>query len=109
MVNQSVPATREFSSRKELDLFIASQLVPVVVTILLDGEQGQFWEAYLELANIARRTPLLFRHSSDLALSKGLGLPQVRGGTVIARPPRYAFDVWRLLTKKLFCHLCMLD
>lgn len=91
MVNQSIPATREFSSRKELDLFIVNRLVPVIITILPDGEQGQFWEAYLELANIARRTPLLFRHSSDLALSNGFGLSQIRGGTVIARPTRYTF------------------
>ena len=90
-MNQSIPATREFSSRKELDLFVANQLVPVVVAILPDGENGVFWESYLELANIARKTPLVFRHSSQMVLSKGLGLSQVRGGIAIMRPPRYTF------------------
>lgn len=88
MVNQSIPATQEFSSRKALDICIATQLVPVIVAVLPDGEQGQFWEAYLELANIGRRTSLLFRHSSQLYLAKSLGL-QEKGGIIIARPPRY--------------------
>lgn len=87
MINQSKPATQEFSSRKELDLFLAVQLVPVVVAILPDGEKGEFWDAYLELANIGRRTPLLFRHSSQLDLAKGLGLPH-SGGIVIGKPVR---------------------
>lgn len=91
MINQSIPATREFSSRKELDLFVANQLVPVVVAILPDGESGEFWESYFELANIARKIPLVFRHSSQMHLSKGLGLSQVRGGVAIMRPTRYSF------------------
>jgi hypothetical protein len=91
MVNQSAPATREFLSKKELDLFVGNQLIPVIVAVLPHGEEGEFWEHFLELANIARRTPLLFRHCSQLALARGLGLSQVNGGIVIARPPRYIF------------------
>lgn len=88
MVNQSTPATRQFTTRKELDLFVASQLVPVVVALLPDGEQGLLWDVYVELANIGRRTPLIFRHSSQSLLAKGLGLSPEKGGVVIARPQR---------------------
>lgn len=88
MINQSTPATQEFSSRKELDWFLSVQLVPVIIAILPDGEQGEFWDAYLELANLGRRTPLVFQHSSQLGLAKGLGLSQDSGGIVIGRPPR---------------------
>ena len=86
MINQSIPATLEFSTRKELDLFVASQQVPVVVAIIPDGE-GQLWEDYLELANLGRRTPLQFRHSSQQLLTKGFGLPD-NGGIVIVKPQR---------------------
>lgn len=89
MVNQSTPATREFSTRKELDLFVGSQLVPVVVALLPDGEQGLLWDAYVELANIGRRTPLIFSHSSQSLVAKGLGISPEKGGVVIARPQRY--------------------
>ena len=88
MVNQSVPATQEFSTRKELDLFVGSQQVPVVVSVLPDGEKGQFWDSYSELANLGRKTPLVFRHTSQLQVAKGLGLSPLNGGIVIARPPR---------------------
>lgn len=89
MVNQTTPATVQFSSQKEFDLFIANQLVPVIICILPDGQQGHLWEAFLELANLGRTTPLLFRHSSQLVLAKGLGLSPDIGGIIIARPPRY--------------------
>ena len=87
MVNESIPATRKFLTRKELDIFVTGALAPVVVALLPEGEQGRFWEAYLELANLARGTYLHFWYSDEVSLAKGLGLP-AEGGVLIARPPR---------------------
>lgn len=89
MINQSIPATRSFKNRKELDLFLGNAIVPVIVAILPEGEKGHFWETYVELANHGRRTPLHFLHSSQLALANNLGLSPEDGGIVIAKPQRY--------------------
>lgn len=86
-MNQSIPATKSFLTRKELDLFVGNALNPVVVAILPDGEKGDFWEAYLDLANLGRKTPLHFRHSADKSLSSGFGL--LPGESIIViKPPR---------------------
>ena len=87
MVNQSIPVTQSFSTRKELDLFVSNALNPVVVAILPEGQEGQFWEAYLELVNFGRKTPLHFRHSVHTSLASGLGLSNA-GGIVIFKPSR---------------------
>lgn len=88
MVNQSIPATESFSTRKELDLFLSNAVMTVIVAILPKGENGEFWDHYLELANHGRRTPLYFKHSSELSLASGLGLPSDTGGMVMATPAR---------------------
>ena len=96
MVNQSIPATQRFMTRKELDLFLGGALNPVVVAILPDGERGDFWEAYLDLANLGRKTPLHFRHSAELSLSNGFGLFNT-GGVVILKPSRYKIKIFEEL------------
>lgn len=88
MVNQSAPATERFLSRKELDIFLADAFMMVVVAFLPEGEEGEFWESYLELANHGRRTPLHFRHTSQLSLGQGFGLSPVDGGIAIVKPSR---------------------
>ncbi len=88
MVNQSIPATQGFLTRKEFDFFLGSALNPVVVAILPDGEEGEFWEAYVEIANLGRKTPLYFRHSTQLSLATGFKLSN-NGGVVVLKPPRY--------------------
>lgn len=87
MVNQSLPATQKFLTRKELDLFLANALSPMVVAVLPDGESGEYWEAYLELANLGRKTPLHFWHSTELPIAHGLGLSK-EGGVVVLKPIR---------------------
>ena len=88
MVNQSTPASRAFSTRKELDTFLSNALMTVIVAILPEGEEGDFWEYYLELANHGRRTPLHFRHSGELSLAEGFHLPLDQGGLLMATPAR---------------------
>lgn len=87
-MNQSIPATQSFMTRKELDLFLANALMTVIVAILPEGEDGEFWEYYLQLANHGRRTPLHFKHSNELSLSNGVGLSSDTGGLVLATPAR---------------------
>lgn len=89
MVNQSIPATKGFSTMKELDLFVTGALAPVVVAVFPDGEQGEFWNAFLELANLGRSTPLYFWHSSNLLLTASLGLSPEDGGVTAVRPSRF--------------------
>lgn len=88
MVNQSLPASHGFINKKELDLFLSGEFVPVVVAILPQGEHGDFWESYLEIANLARKYPIQFWHSNQTSLAKGLGLTP-EGGIVVMRPPRW--------------------
>lgn len=87
MVNQNIPATQKFVTRKELDFLVRGGLAPVVVTVLPEGEKGTLWERYSEIANLARDTPLHFWYTSDVSLSKGLGLSPDES-VVIMRPPR---------------------
>ncbi len=88
MVNQSTPATRPFASMKELHLFLSEAQDPAVVALLPNGEEGKEWDAYLEVANMARGVPIQFWYCTRESLATGLGLPQ-EGGMVVARPLRY--------------------
>ena len=88
MVNQSTPASHAFSTRKELDTFLSNALMTVIVAILPEGEEGDFWEYYLELANHGRRTPIHFWHSSQLSLAASFQLSPDQGGLLMATPAR---------------------
>lgn len=87
MVNQSGPATTEFTSKKELDVFLLSALAPVVVAVLTDGVRVDFGEDYTEVANLARSTPLHFWYTTDKDLLDILGLRSTNE-VGIFQPPR---------------------
>ncbi len=88
MINQSGPATTEFTSKKELDVFLLSALNPVVVAVLPDGEDSEFGGSFIEMANLARSLPLHFWVTNDDTLMDSLGLTS-NDQLAIFQPHRY--------------------
>ena len=75
MLEQAKPASRQISSKKELDNLLKYQRDPVFITVSADSTTDAY-TAHDSLANAGRESPLTFVHSFSSEVSSSLGLQQ---------------------------------
>ena len=78
MLEQAQPASRQISSKKELDNFLKYQRDPVFITVSADSASDAY-ATHDSLANAGRESPLTFVHSFSNEVASSLGLQQNSG------------------------------
>ena len=74
MLEQAQPASREITSKKDMDIFMKNQVDPVFMT-LASSSSADVYNNHDSLANLGRESPLTFVHtfSSEVVSSIGIG------------------------------------
>ena len=75
MMEQAKPASRQLSTKRELDNFLKYQRDPVFITVSADSASDAY-TIHDGLANAGRESPLTFAHSFSDEVASSLGLQQ---------------------------------